>query len=60
MRELAKRQTVNYIYNMEAQELARDAGWFVPELDLDISKASSGYCSTCWFQETLPIYKCIS
>ena len=31
---------------MEAQELARDAGYDVTDLGFNISETSSGYCST--------------
>ena len=44
-RELANTRKINYIYNMEAQELARDAGYDVTDLGFNISEASSGYCS---------------
>ena len=43
-RELANTRKINYIYNMEAQELARDAGYDVTDLGFNIS--DSGYCST--------------
>ena len=31
---------------MEAQELARDAGYDISDLGFNVSEASSGYCST--------------
>ena len=43
-RELANTRKINYIYNMEAQELARDAGFDVTDLGFNFS--DSGYCST--------------
>ena len=45
-RELANTRKINYIYNMEAQELARNAGYDVTDLGFNISEVSSGYCST--------------
>ena len=45
-RELANTRKINYIYNMEAQELARAAGYDVTDLGFNISEVSSGYCST--------------
>ena len=45
-RELANTKKINYIYNMEAQELARDSGYDVTDLGFNISKASSGYRSS--------------
>ena len=45
-RELANTRKINYLYNMEAEELARDVGYVVTDLGFNISEASSGYCST--------------
>ena len=43
-RELANTRKINYMYNMEAQELAMDAGYDVTDLGFDI--CDSGFCST--------------
>merc|ERR1711894_348004 len=36
-RELANTRKINYIYNMEAQELARDAGYDVTDFGFNLS-----------------------
>ena len=40
--EIANTRKINYIYNMEAQELARDAGFDITDLGFNLS--DSGYC----------------